>query len=119
MATRGQDGRPLLPRSRRSTSPRCRDWRLRPPPLRRCLNRAVSADTAVTWAAVPGASGYRVRWRRNDKQDWTDQRDVAVTATMIVLKDVIVDGHFIGVSALFADGAESLVTIGDRAPRRR
>ncbi len=83
------------------------------------LNGALSADTSVTWAAVSGASGYRVRWRRNDKQDWTDQRDVPATATNTVLKDVIVDDTFIGVSALSADGSESLVTFGTRMPRRR
>ena len=83
------------------------------------LNGALSADTTVTWAAVPGASGYRVRWRRNDKQDWTDGRDLPGTATEAALKDVIVDDNFIGVSALSADGAESLVTFGERAPRRR
>jgi hypothetical protein len=83
------------------------------------LNGALSADTTVSWAAVPGASGYRVRWRRNDKQDWTDQRDLPAAATEVLLKDVIVDDNFIGVSALSADGAESLVTFGERAPRRR
>ena len=83
------------------------------------LGGALSAETAVTWTAVPGASGYRVRWRRNDKQVWTDQRDVAATATTIVLENVIVDDTFIGVSALSADGSESLVTFGERAPRRR
>jgi hypothetical protein len=82
------------------------------------LNGALSADTAVTWAAVPGAAGYRVRWRRNDRQDWTDRRDVPASATTLTLKDVIVDDTFIGVSALLAEGAESLVTFGERAPRR-
>ena len=83
------------------------------------LNGALSADTDVIWTAVPGASAYRVRWRRNDKQDWTDQRDVPGTAANLVLKNVIVDDNFIGVSALSPDGAESLVTFGERAPRRR
>ena len=83
------------------------------------LNGAVSADTAVTWVAVPDAVSYRVRWRRNDKQDWTDQRDVPASATTLTLKDVIVDDTFVGVSALSATGAESLVTFGERAPRRR
>ncbi|MBC9031170.1 M20/M25/M40 family metallo-hydrolase [Sphingomonas sp. JC676] len=82
------------------------------------LNGALGMNTTVTWAPVPGAAGYRVRWRRNDKQDWTDSRDVPGTASEAVLKDVIVDDVFIGVSALSADGTESLVTFGGRAPRR-
>ena len=82
------------------------------------LNGALGMNTTVTWTPVPDAAGYRVRWRRNDKQDWTEQRDVPATAGETVLKDVIVDDVFIGVSALSADGAESLVTFGGRAPRR-
>lgn len=82
------------------------------------LQGALGSDTTVTWAAVPGAAGYRVRWRRNDQQDWTEQRDVPGASTETTLKGVIVDDHFIGVSALSAGGAESVVTFGGRPPRR-
>ena len=34
------------------------------------------------------------------------------------LSEVPVDDHFVGVSAVSADGAESLVTFAGRAPRR-
>jgi Zn-dependent M28 family amino/carboxypeptidase len=87
-------------------------------PVEVSLNGALGMNTTVTWAPVPDAAGYRIRWRRNDKQDWTDSRDVPGTASETVLKDVIVDDVFIGVSAVSADGAESLVTFGGRAPRR-
>ncbi len=80
------------------------------------LDGAVSADTKVRWNAVPGARGYRVYWRRNDTQNWTDIRGV-VGRTETVLKDVVVDDHFIGVSAVAADGSESIVTFGTRPPR--
>jgi hypothetical protein len=81
------------------------------------LNGALSMDTKVTWDAVPGAKAYRVSWRRADAQDWTDSR-VVTGANETVLKDVVVDDHFIGVAAIGADGAESLVTFGGMAPRR-
>ncbi len=74
------------------------------------IGGALGSDTSVKWEAVPGATGYRIRWRRNDAQDWTDRRDV--TGTDAVLKDVVVDDTFVGVSALAADGSESLVTFG-------
>jgi hypothetical protein len=79
------------------------------------LGGAVSTDIPVKWAPVPGASGYRVHWRRADAQDW--QRHVDVKGTETVLKGVIVDDHFVGVSALAADGSESLVTFGGRERR--
>jgi hypothetical protein len=72
------------------------------------ISGALSFDTTVKWQPVAGAAAYRVHWRRDDKQDWTDSRDVNETQT--VLKNVPVDDNFVGVSALSADGSESLVT---------
>ena len=77
----------------------------------------LSRDTTVAWNAVPGATAYKIRWRRNDKQNWTDARTVT-GATTTLLKEVSVDDHFIGVSAVGADGAESLVSFAGRAPRK-
>jgi len=81
------------------------------------LEGAVATDTTVKWAAVPGAAAYRIRWRRADRAAWEESRDVAGTATSEVLKGIIVDDTFVGVSALSASGAESLVTFGGLAPR--
>ncbi len=78
---------------------------------------ALSRDTTVTWGAVPGAVRYRVRWRRNDATDWTASRDV--TGTQTVLSQTPVDDHFVGVSALAADGSESVVTFAGRVARPR
>ncbi len=79
------------------------------------IGGALASDTSVKWAAVPGAVKYRVHWRRADARDWTDHLDV--TATEASLKGVIVDDNFVGVSAIGADGAESLVTFGRRGGR--
>ncbi|QUT04274.1 M28 family peptidase [Sphingobium phenoxybenzoativorans] len=80
------------------------------------LDGALSMNTKVSWDAVPGASAYRVYWRRADSQDWADSRVVKDgTATTL---DVIVDDTFIGVAAVGADGSESLVTFGGMAPRK-
>lgn len=81
------------------------------------LQGAVGSDIKVTWATVPGAAGYRVHWRRNDAQDWTQSRDVPAAETQIVLKDINVDDHFVGISSLSASGAQSIVTFGGRAQR--
>jgi hypothetical protein len=81
------------------------------------LNGAVGFDIKVAWPEVPGAAGYRLHWRRDDRPDWSDHMDVPGPATSAVLKDHIVDDTFVGVSALSADGAESLITFGGRPAR--
>jgi len=81
-------------------------------PATATISGALSRDTKVGWASVPGATGYRVRWRRNDQADWTGQRDVTGTETLLVQTPV--DDYFVGVSALAADGSESLVTFAGR-----
>lgn len=78
---------------------------------------ALSDDTSVAWAPVPGAAGYRVRWRRADAFAWSDVRDLPAAATGARLDRVNIDDHFFGVSALSASGAESLVTFAGPAPR--
>jgi Zn-dependent M28 family amino/carboxypeptidase len=78
---------------------------------------ALSDDTHVVWRSVPGAAGYRIRWRRADGFTWTDQRDVPTSATSLDLVHVNIDDHFFGVSALGPTGAESLVTFAGVPPR--
>ena len=87
-----------------------------PAPADVFINGALSRNTSVRWTPVQGAVRYRVRYRLNDGQVWTGASEVAGTET--VLAQVPVDDHLIGVSAVSADGAESLVTLGRRAPAR-
>ena len=87
-----------------------------PAPASASLKGDLSRDTIVRWAASPGAVRYRVRWRRNDTADWTQTRDVTGTETK--LAQVPVDDHFVGVSAVAADGSESLVTFAGRETAR-
>lgn len=76
----------------------------------------LSRDTQVSWSAVPGAAGYRIHWRPNDTATWAKSQDVAGTSA--TLRQVPVDDTFFAVSALAADGSESLPTFGGRAARR-
>jgi hypothetical protein len=78
---------------------------------------ALGSDTRVGWQLVPGATGYRIHWRRGDAQDWQQARDVAAGETAQVLKGVVIDDNFVGVGALGRDGSESLVTFAGPAPR--
>ena len=76
----------------------------------------LSRDTRVSWMPVPGAAGYRIRWRANDAASWSQSRDVQ--GSDAVVQQVPVDDTFFAVSALAADGSESLPTFGGRAARR-
>lgn len=87
-------------------------------PERVTIEGALSADTNVGWTPVPGAAGYRVRWRQADRPDWTDSRDVGASETSLMLKGVNIDYDFFGVAALSANGAESIVTFAGPAPRK-
>jgi len=85
-------------------------------PAQVVISGALSDDTHVAWDAVPGAAGYRVRWRSADGSAWTNSRDLPANATTADLPHVNIDDHFFGVSALASGGAESLVTFGGVPP---
>ena len=72
------------------------------------ISGAVTADTTLTWAAVPGAARYRVWWRDTVEPSWTHSRD-AGAATTLTLKGINIDDYDFGVSAVAADGSQSPV----------
>ncbi len=72
------------------------------------VEAALSTDSDITWAAVPGATSYNVWQRRTDASEW-EQAPVsaAVTGTSVKLKGVRGDDWLFGVSAVAAGGAQS------------
>jgi hypothetical protein len=90
-----------------------------PAPASVSIDGAVSSNTTVTWTPVKGAAAYRLHWRRADRSDWSDSRVVSSDAPAeVMLPGVIVDDHFFGVSALSADGSQSIVTFGGLPPAK-
>ena len=78
------------------------------PPAEVKIEGAVSPDTKVSWTPSAGAAAYRV-WRRNTiAPRWQIARP-AGPATSLILKGVVIDDWFFGVSAVSADGYESPV----------
>ena len=94
-----------------------------PPPPAPTVEGAVSTDTTVTWADVPGVSGYVIHWRRTDEAHWSNHRKQgpdclfqsapvgrpARGTCQAKLAGVRVDDWVFGVSSVSADGFESPV----------
>jgi len=78
------------------------------PPNGVTIEGALATDTTVHWNRVPGAAGYRVHWRDTTAAQWQHARAVG-DVDHTVLKNVVIDDWFFGVSAVSADGYESPV----------
>ncbi|QNK03061.1 M28 family metallopeptidase [Dyella telluris] len=78
------------------------------PPTGVSTEGALATDTTMHWKKVPGAAGYVVHWRDTTAPQWQYSRNVGDT-DQAVIKDVVIDDWFFGVSAVSADGYESPV----------
>jgi Zn-dependent M28 family amino/carboxypeptidase len=78
------------------------------PPDGISIEGALATDTTVHWHKVPGAAGYRVHWRDTTAPQWQHAEAVG-DVDQTVLKDVVIDDWFFGVSSVSADGYESPV----------
>ncbi len=90
-----------------------------PAPTSATLGGAVGSDTVVSWTPVKGATGYHIYVRRNDRMDWQQVIEIDdAAATTHTLRGIIVDDHFVGVSARFGAGSDdSLITFAGLPPR--
>jgi hypothetical protein len=66
-------------------------------------------DATMRWNASPGAVAYRVYWRDTWTNDWQHSQTIG-NVTQFTLKNVSIDDFAFGVSAIGADGNESLVS---------
>ena len=74
------------------------------------LSRGTSGyDADMRWAASPGAVAYRIYWRDTWSNDWQRQQTIG-NVTQFILPNVSIDDFVFGVSAIGADGQESLVS---------
>ena len=73
-------------------------------------------DARLQWKASPEAASYRIYWRSGWSNDW--ETTVAVgNVTELVLPNISIDDFIFGVSAVGADGNESLVAAYVNPPR--
>jgi hypothetical protein len=67
------------------------------------------SDATLRWQPVPGAVRYRVHWRDAWATDWQQHRDVE-GATHVTLPGLSIDDLVFGVSAVGAEGFESVIS---------
>jgi len=82
---------------------------LAPAPPTVGITGAVTYDTGLSWATVPGAVSYRAWWRDSLDPAWTHSR-LAGNATSAKLEKVNIDDWLFGVSSISAEGYESPVS---------
>jgi Zn-dependent M28 family amino/carboxypeptidase len=78
------------------------------PPTSVDIAGSLATDTTVTWHKVPAAASYRVHWRDTTAAQWQHTRAVG-DVDHAVIKDVVIDDWYFGVSSVSADGYESPV----------
>ena len=66
-------------------------------------------DATMRWNASPGAVAYRIYWRDTWTNDWEHSQTIG-NVTQFTLKNVNIDDFVFGVSAIGAEGQESLVS---------
>lgn len=79
-----------------------------PPPSDLGVKGAVAYDTTLSWKSSSGAANYNAWWRETTAPQWQHVQG-AGDADSVVLKNVILDDYFFGVSAVSKDGWESPV----------
>ena len=80
-----------------------------PPPTQVQVDASeLSNDTRLTWAPSPGATGYRVVWRRSESARWEHALDWGADARGALVRGVSRDDVVFGVQALGAHGHASL-----------
>ena len=79
-----------------------------PPPPDLTVKGAVAYDTTLSWKPSPGATSYNAWWRETTASQWQQVQKTGNTDSAM-LKNIILDDYFFGVSAVSKDGWESPV----------
>ncbi len=79
-----------------------------PPPADLEVKGAVAYDTTLSWKPSPGAGRYDAWWRETTAPQWQHVQKAGDTDS-VMLKNIILDDYFFGVSAVSKDGWESPV----------
>ena len=80
----------------------------------------VQPSTTLAWDAVadPGLTGYRLYWRDTTAPQWQHSRLVGPDVTTFTLDGLVIDNYLFGVSAVGADGHETVVVFPSETIRQ-
>lgn len=83
------------------------------PPANTEISGAVQPSTTLSWQKLTGKqaenlAGYRVHWRLTTEPQWSHSQYVG-NVDGFVLKNIVIDNYFFGVSSVSTDGFESPV----------
>lgn len=79
-----------------------------PAPKEVKIGGIVEPSAKFQWSKVEGAKGYKIYWRDTTSPTWDHSRYVG-DVTEFVLEGIVIDNYFFGVSAVGANGFESVV----------
>ena len=80
-----------------------------PSPKNVRIGGIVQASAKFSWDKVEGAKGYKIYWRDTTSPTW-DNYQYVENVNEFTLKGIVIDNYFFGVSAVSANGHESIVT---------
>ena len=87
-----------------------------PSPTKVAIGGIVEASVKLEWNEVEGAKGYKIYWRDTTSPHWEYSRYVE-DATQFTLDGIVIDNFLFGVSAVGANGHESVVVFPNSIKR--
>lgn len=87
-----------------------------PSPAKVAIGGIVEASVKLEWNEVEGAKGYKIYWRDTTSPHWEYSRYVE-DATQFTLDGIVIDNFLFGVSAVGANGHESVVVFPNSIKR--
>ena len=79
-----------------------------PAPKNVAIGGIVEASAKFKWEKVEGAIGYKIYWRDTTSPTWDHSRYVG-NGTEFILKGIVIDNYFFGISSIGKNGFESPV----------
>ncbi len=84
-----------------------------PSPKEVGIGGIVEASAKFKWNKVEGAKGYKIYWRDTTSPSWDNSRYVG-DISEFTLEGIVIDNYFFGISAVGANGHESLVVFPNK-----